>query len=84
MTGWETTEFELMETIPEKLKPYETLWSLVASHAKKYDQWFKGSMFDLNAEEVETECQKCWRQAYKLQALFKGGDLIWDVTISTS
>ena len=32
-------------------------------------------MFQIDAEVAESECQKMWRQAYKLQALFKSGDL---------
>ena len=35
MLGWDITEFELLNTMQEKLQPYESLWRQVADHQKQ-------------------------------------------------
>jgi len=74
MLGWDITEFELLGTMKQKLEPFENLWLTCRDHNKQYQQWFKGSLFQIDAESAESEAAKMWRTAYKLQALFKDGD----------
>jgi dynein heavy chain, axonemal len=70
-SGWDVTDFELLEQSKDKIKPYRQLWDMVAEHVKQYHLWTKGPLFQIDPELAEADCGKMWRAAYKLSQLFE-------------
>ena len=62
---------ELIDAKPTQHKRYDKLWNLVSKHQKNHHAWYKGPLFQLDAEECEDEAQQMWRVSFKLQSVFE-------------
>ncbi|KAG7472883.1 hypothetical protein MATL_G00114010 [Megalops atlanticus] len=68
---WEQTSYPTVETIRERIEPYQKLFSLVLRWQRAEKKWMDGSFLDLNGESMEVEVDEFFREVYKMLKFFK-------------
>ncbi|XP_028407226.1 dynein heavy chain 3, axonemal-like [Dendronephthya gigantea] len=79
------SSFPRIQEIVEVKEPYDKLWRSVVKFTEKQDQWLKGCLVELNAEEIEEEVSELWKISYKLTKSFFGQqELMGPFRVATS
>ena len=60
------SSFPRIQEIVEVKEPYDKLWRSVVKFTEKQDEWLKGCLVELNAEEIEEEVDLSLKQLYSM------------------
>jgi dynein heavy chain len=80
----ELTDYELLQTVKKSFEPYNNLWATASQWLTQHREWTENEFMNLNAEEVESNVDKCFNAITKAAKFFQNNDMQVCADIATS